>query len=416
MKKNIPSLFALFFILGVSSILSVYAQWTKISNIQGLNGISFSSANIGYVVGNNGTIYKTTNGGTSWTNISLTGGGTLNKVDFLNDTIGIIGGDGASYRTSDGDNTWEPIAYLDTFDILDMQYTSDSIIYGCGRIRAIVKSTDQGATWSRLVTPGTQTFRGIHMVNQDTGHAIAWDQAYFAIGAAKYWNTTDGNSWNQNVLVPAISLNSIHFPTPDIGYVAGSGGSVYKTTNAGVNWAMVADSTSNMGTDYLYTVYFINPDTGWVGGMNEKIARTTNGGVDWITQNYDFDFAGKRIEDLYFFNDQLAFAVGGNGIYKTTNGGGDTPLSIKDSPNKTFPNITVQPNPFSGQAKVNIPFEKISTKDYFVLYDLTGKKVYEINITAPSFILEQGELSTGLYIYEVFNDHSIAERGKLLIK
>lgn len=49
----------------------LYSQWVKqVSNTtETLNNTHFVNNSIGFAVGNNGTIIKTTDGGTNWTNI-----------------------------------------------------------------------------------------------------------------------------------------------------------------------------------------------------------------------------------------------------------------------------------------------------------------------------------------------------------
>lgn len=80
---------------------------------------------------------------------------------------------------------------------------------------------------------------------------------------------------------PAFSINSIFFVNPDIGYVCGSGGYVYKTINAGVNWTLVNSGITNIT---LNSMFFINSETGYAAGINGKVFYTSNGGSSWIEE------------------------------------------------------------------------------------------------------------------------------------
>ena len=68
-----------------------------------IRSIHFPSRWIGYSVGENNVIYKSTNGGNIWYNQIQLGLGAFNSVFFINDTIGIAVGDGGlMYRTMNG--------------------------------------------------------------------------------------------------------------------------------------------------------------------------------------------------------------------------------------------------------------------------------------------------------------------------
>ncbi len=59
------------------------AGWSQLTSgtANNLKALHFSDANIGYAVGENGTILKTINGGTHWISQSI-GGATLNSVSI----------------------------------------------------------------------------------------------------------------------------------------------------------------------------------------------------------------------------------------------------------------------------------------------------------------------------------------------
>jgi hypothetical protein len=84
---------------------SSYSQWFPQTSgtTNRLNGVSFTDANTGTVVGSTGTILRTTNGGTNW--ISQTSGTTqhLNDVIFIDANTGTaVGWPGIILRTTNG--------------------------------------------------------------------------------------------------------------------------------------------------------------------------------------------------------------------------------------------------------------------------------------------------------------------------
>jgi hypothetical protein len=83
--------------------------WT--SQISGatnpLRGVSFTDANTGTAVGDNGTIRHTTNGGTTWTGQTSGTTNGLSSVFFINVSTGTaVGAAGIILRTTTGGTTW----------------------------------------------------------------------------------------------------------------------------------------------------------------------------------------------------------------------------------------------------------------------------------------------------------------------
>jgi len=75
--------------------------------------------------------------------------------------------------------------------------------------------------------------------------------------------------------------------------------------------------TSN-GRD-LNTVYFSDSKRGWVGGDEGFLTHTEDGGASWIEQRID----AKRhaINDIYFANKDVGFALAGDMIFRSGDGG-----------------------------------------------------------------------------------------------
>jgi len=76
------------------------SAWSVLADTIGgiLKDISFADARVGYAVGDNATVMKTTDGGLNWSHIvidtNLTGNESFNAVKFANQNMGVIGGKG----------------------------------------------------------------------------------------------------------------------------------------------------------------------------------------------------------------------------------------------------------------------------------------------------------------------------------
>jgi hypothetical protein len=107
------------------------------------------------------------------------------------------------------------------------------------------------------------------------------------------------------------------FFTDDLhGWVAGTNGILFRTTNGGNNWQYLPYFTEG----WLYSIRFVNSNIGWTAGdMFGQIAKTTNGGSSWFMQNVPIFY---YLIDVYPLNQNFGWAVGFNGaIIGTTNGG-----------------------------------------------------------------------------------------------
>jgi photosystem II stability/assembly factor-like uncharacterized protein len=96
------------------------ATWTEttlgISSIPAntyFNNITFTSANDGFIVGDNGTIFKTTNGGTNWQLQTSPISSSLKDIQFVNNQTGFICGtfpNGSLLKTTNGGSTWKALS------------------------------------------------------------------------------------------------------------------------------------------------------------------------------------------------------------------------------------------------------------------------------------------------------------------
>jgi photosystem II stability/assembly factor-like uncharacterized protein len=110
------------------------------------------------------------------------------------------------------------------------------------------------------------------------------------------------------------SLKSVSFVNSTTGWVAGSNGTMLKTTDAGVSWSSQTANTSNN----INGISFFSTSTGWFVGDVGIIKKTTDGGGSWNSQN---STTSADLQAVQFIDANFGWAVGGSAILKTTNGG-----------------------------------------------------------------------------------------------
>lgn len=235
-------------------------------------GVSFTSTSTGFAVGDGGIVAKTTDGGNSWTNTSLTGYG-LQSVSFFSSRGITVGGGGTIFRTSNSGTNWTDeslfgtINYAPLYGVWTLNLTTAVAV---GYYGYILRTIDSGDNWS-IVHPysGNYYFNDVH----------------FAFGTST-------------------------------GFAVGSNGVIFRSTNSGATW----DSLSSGTTDYLYDVYFFDATTGIVVGSNGTIRRTTDGGVSWAA--ISTGLPGYWLYDVSFSDLSNGVIVGESGIIlRTTDGG-----------------------------------------------------------------------------------------------
>jgi len=150
----------------------------------------------------------------------------------------------------------------------------------------------------------------------NTVHAFDADNAIFLGNHGTTAKLYTGNAVYVNNLSEFQDIKDVKFVNPVSGYAVGGSGSVYKTTDAGVNWYKMENFPINVSP---YAVDFINEDIGWVVGASGKVFKTADAGNSW---NEQFPGQSKLLKSIDMINDQLGWIVGEEGlVLKTVNGG-----------------------------------------------------------------------------------------------
>ncbi|MEO0071371.1 MAG: YCF48-related protein [candidate division WOR-3 bacterium] len=233
---------------------------------------------IGYVVGDVGTILKTTNSGSTWIACASGTSNHLHSVDFpTRDTGYAVGENGVILKTTNGWESYENIGVPGmTLSYYSVCFPENpSIGYVVGDSGVILKTTNGGSSWQRFfcILPSGDTLR---------------------------------------VRLRSVCLvREINVVPASIGYIVGESGTVLKTTNAGESWYKLTVPVSAN----LNGVDFISPDTGFVCGDWNVFLKTTNGGTSWDT--FRFRPYEGRVE---FYSvcvpeyDSARFVVGTGGV------------------------------------------------------------------------------------------------------
>ena len=169
-------------------------------------GIFFPSSNVGYIVSNIGIIFKTSDAGSSWVNIYQNSNPniilSLNDVTFSSPNIGYVVGQARNYlggidsavvlKTTDYGNTW--INKSPNFPGLRLQsvfFLNDSNGYAVGQ-NYILKTIDGGDTWTSI-SDSNWWLWDIAFKNENIGYVVGNNIILETIDGGSTWQSSSNN-------------------------------------------------------------------------------------------------------------------------------------------------------------------------------------------------------------------------------
>ena len=189
--------------------------------------------------------------------------------------------------------------------------TAQGRVVACGDLSTILISTDDGGTWERRVIPGTDTilFTRTFWADGQTGMAVGHDGAavrttdggetwvslttgthehilcgaysglstvwLFGSNGSMWYSDNGGDTWSENTLTAAVDLQDAA--------ALGDGEVVVVGQASAIGRAAADGSTVSLSTNGqapFHAVVFADAQRGWIGTGN-GILRTTNGGGSW---------------------------------------------------------------------------------------------------------------------------------------
>lgn len=330
----------------------------------------------GFVVGDSGTALHTVDAAQTWNQMNVPGGANYTSVAFLDQDTGYITpAFGSILFTHDGGTTW--IADSTTFNGL--------------------------CYWKKI------------RVDANGLNWILYDGCFQNFEVFS-WNPSTGDTTNLS-LYNRVEFGQQHqdidFPSPGSAVVVGDSGMIFRTTDNGDNWDLIAFADSNQN---FLSVDFVNADTGYAFSQDLFYPKfiTVDGGLNWAVdsswlssqtffypQFTDIEYlpSGNGIMagnssgsgGVAFYNDynpmthssntiltgvdmitdSIAYVIGYGGYIARF---GDVLLSIDEVPVKK--SLGVYPNPTNGGTYFIAP-DRLLRGAKVELFDLRGQLVYQ---------------------------------------
>jgi photosystem II stability/assembly factor-like uncharacterized protein len=163
------------------------------------------------------------------------------------------------YKTTDGGSTWS-LSHTSNSSAINSVYFKDAMNgHSCGLNGKIRKTSDGGATWTQVNATSGDDYYDV-FVGANKTFVVGFDGEVLS-------SSDNGTTWN-SYPVPS-SLNAIYFIDNNNGWFCGTSGKTFYTNNGGVTWIQALTGTSTSMRD----IFLLDQNTGWVVGFNGRIMK-----------------------------------------------------------------------------------------------------------------------------------------------
>lgn len=415
---------------------------------------------------NDGGIFKSVNGGTSWTNISSNIQALqFYKLGSVPSREGVIFAGAQDNGVNRGvSNSWSHVMIGDGMEVV-ASHQDPNIVYASTQFGHLSKSYNGGEDFYRSIYPVESSW--LTPVEMDMHDA---DVLYF--GAKHLHKTTDGgDSWqdvspslNVSGEITSIELTS----NPDIIYIAhttanfASSIKLRRTVDGGKTWELI-NKTLPSGNNYLSDIACDpkNPAHVWItiSGYNaiNKVFESTDTGRTWINISEGLPnvpvsciqaenstelgiYVGTDLGVFYrsqstngwqFYNTDLPLvmvnelevlpqfgkiraATYGRGVWEAPLMG---TVSSVDKMKGLAKEIYLYPNPAKTEAHIRIPHNSFTLKEIRI-YDITGKLVQQLlpKQNQSQFTLPVKHFTAGVYMVNMITSDGVFTKKLSVVK
>ncbi len=284
-----------------------------------LRDLSFVSRDVGYLLLQDGSVFKTTDGGTQFAprtavpetaasgSIFASPGGIV----FLDESTGYAASGGKLFQTLDGGVSWREVARAGGV-LSDLAFTDGQHGFALGASGTFLRTDDGGGTWTQhAVAPGGQNLTSISC---NTSRVCLLT----TLGGTELIRATDFGDTPGTVVTPSSDpIYAAGFASPQRVAAAGEHGATVVSDDTGVRFAPVGGRISGSFTSLRVGGAAA---TAYAPGADGKLAKTTDGGRTWRTEGNVPTSA--ELLDVSFptATDGYALDVDG-GLFHTVSGG-----------------------------------------------------------------------------------------------
>lgn len=283
-------------------------EWAGIlqePNYYSLNSITKKQDGSLFAVGDKGSFLTSTDEGVSWNSINFTSS-DINKLFFANENIGWCAAGRYLYKTSNGGTSWSDLLKFSGstshiyYDVVFFDLNNGILVGRASATAGLIQSSvDGGGGWTqRIINNPGFFYSAAYLSSKDTA---------FACGANGVINKTVNacTTWTSKTSNTNQTLYHIKFINSRIGYAVGAAGTIIKTTNGGEYWYQQESHT----TSDLSDIRFYDEKHGIAVGSGGTVILTNDSGKTWIQKSLP---TNNNLTEAVIINPTTAFIVGNN--------------------------------------------------------------------------------------------------------
>lgn len=370
----------------------------------------FLDANTGYAVGDGELVLRTTNGGATWVQRRYTGSQfSYESVFFITAETGWAAGEGGIIsKTTDGGMTWTPQSSQLATRIKSVYFRDAMNGWICAdNGGGIARTTDGGSTWSKsgITDLSGQSLYDIAVPDGKNG-AVRGSSIFITADSGATWTKRDR-------LTNVSSLSTVH---AGLMVAATTADSLFRSADAGVSWTAIAKKPTIKPLTHLV---FKDASNGWGIGGAGTVSRTTDGGISWTAETVPYSEAS--YQHLFVIDSAHAWIAGSYGLIlgKTPRAATSVRESAPTGPS-TFRLEQSYPNPFNPTTTIRYRLSEPGNVSLTV-YDGVGRVVERLverrqDAGEHRATFDAGARASGVYYYRLIVDGRSEVRKMMLMK
>jgi subtilisin family serine protease/photosystem II stability/assembly factor-like uncharacterized protein len=407
-------------------------QWsptmTPLTSVHAVNSRVAWAAGFTYGTDSSGEVLRTTDGGDNWV-IVKNGFGQWSRwvfaLDSLTAWLNVEGG--KIYKTVDGGASWtqqkypEPQAYY----FCGFWFFDEANGYALGNPQSsgrkliMLRTTDGGATWTHFsnepIAPSEYYMENLAVWCTDTQHI------WFGSADSRVWRTTNGGETWLFTTIGTSGVSGLAMRDDSVGVLCAGGGfepEIFaRTTNGGATWQPQPSPIAGGG---LAAAMLPGSREAWIAGSH-AVAYSPDEGTTWTLQ--PTDAFSIYVNAISFCDPENGWAVTDQGEilrYQVRN----VVSGVRLQPDKNLPFRAIldqnYPNPFNPRTKIRFQVPGVSLVKLTV-YDVLGREVVTlVNERRVAGAYEESfdgsRLASGVYFYRIQAGDFVSTKKFVLLK
>lgn len=231
-------------------------------------------------------VYKSTDGGTTWT-ASLTGVSCWDiAVNPQNDLDLYVASNSGILATSNSGGTWGTLTTnTPAPDVISLDPSNPKNLYVGTFYNGVYVSKDGGSTWSQSIA-GNATYITGFVIDPASPSSIYVSSITWGVLAS----ANGGSTWTDaNTGIGNVGINEMLMGGDGAIYIGANGAGIYKSIDQGVTWSVMDNGITSAPGLTGITVYALAEDpataTTLFAGTVDGLFKTVDGGSNWTLLN-----------------------------------------------------------------------------------------------------------------------------------